>query len=137
MPQGQGFFAAAAEEERVAPLQAHRDLAPAGAVDQQRKYVRRLVRMRPRQIADANQFRPRPGEIEQPLRHELVVQDEVRFRQQFRGPEREQSRRAGAGADDEYSRLAVALHSFIVANDIAKRALTASPRSSRILRVLC
>jgi len=72
-----GFFAPAAEDQRVAALEPHDGLAGRCGLNELEVDVRVLVGVLAGQVAHAHALRGRRGEVEQPLRHELVVQHEV------------------------------------------------------------
>ncbi len=92
------LFAAAAEDERVATLQTD-DSAPSLSVFDQQIVNSRLLRARAsRRLAHADQRRVAPREIEYGVRHQTVVQDDIRVLKRTQGLQGEQFGIAGTCA---------------------------------------
>ena len=99
-----GFLPAAAEDQRVAPLQTDDDLARASPLDEHRVDVRIFVWMVAGQVADAEQLGGGIGKLEEARRNELVVENQVCLGEQFRGAKREQPGVARPGPHEKHLR---------------------------------
>ena len=92
------LLAAAAEDERVATLQARDALSGAGELDQQLVDALLLAALTGL-LADKDAARVAARAIEYGLAHQAVIEDHVGLLQQLQSPQRQQIRIAGAGAD--------------------------------------
>ena len=97
-----GFLPAATEDQRIASLQTDHDFSRTRPLDEQRVDVRILVRMVSGQIANAEQLGGGIGKLQESQRNELVVENEIRLGEQFRGAKREQPRVARPGPHEKH-----------------------------------
>jgi hypothetical protein len=97
--EGFDFLAAAAEDVRVAALEPHHALAGFGQAHQQIVDFFLRQRMVAAFLAGIHQFRVRPGQGQDFLRDQVVVDQDVGLADQARGLEGQQFGIAGAGAD--------------------------------------
>src|SRR5207248_1983544 len=97
-----GLLAAAAEQERVAALEAHDALAAAGGVDQRLVYGDAALGVAWAEFSDREAFGGWRDEVEDARRDEGVVEDEIGLAQQLDGSQGQQTAVPGAGADQGY-----------------------------------
>ena len=97
--QGLRLLAAAAEDERVAALQAHHALAFAGEPHQQFVDLLLLHAVVGAGLADEDALGVAPGELQHLLGAEPVVDDDIGLAEQPQRAERQQVAGARAGAD--------------------------------------
>ena len=100
--QRRGLLAAAAEQERVAALEPHDALAPAGRLDQRLVDGDAALGVPGAEFGDREALGAGGDEIEDARVDESVVEDEVGLPEQLNGPQRQQTAVTGAGADQGY-----------------------------------
>src|SRR5262245_20473607 len=89
----------AAEDEWVASLQVHDDLSPTNLLNDLPRNVLPALGVGAWKLSDAKALRVRPGKVERAGRSEIVVENKVGLAQNLDGPQSEQARIAGTGAD--------------------------------------
>jgi hypothetical protein len=94
------FFGGAAEDERIAALEADHTAAGAGVLDHQRVDFVLGDGLCAAALADVDDFGARRGELENGLRDEIVVEDHVGGLDEAQRLDGEQVGIAGAGADE-------------------------------------